>query len=153
MPRPWSGGGTPLESVWADWAESCRPWPREAIEPGPWGTWGGGGSDMGLPWWGGGAWSPNWMVRGGPAEGGAPPLASGWAAAAGDGEGALGWGAMGAVKELDPAATAVPEGWGGGGAEAGSLKPPNLMFGVPREAPFGIALVAMEDLRLCRPPL
>jgi len=80
---------------------------------------------------------------------GTPPLATGWVAAEGDGDEALGLLAKGAVRLL-PAAMAVP---GCCGPEPGSLKPPNLMFGALREAPFGIAPAAIEDFRLCWPPL
>lgn len=69
--------------------------------------------------------------------------------AAGEGELALGFCAMGAVRLLlFPAATADPDVCG---PVPDSLMVPNLMFGTPREEPFGI--VAMEDLRLWCPPL
>ena len=69
--------------------------------------------------------------------------------AAGDGELALGFCAIGAVRLLlFPAAMADPKGCG---PVPGSLMAPNLMFGAVREGPFGI--VAMDGLQLCSPPL
>lgn len=92
--------------------------------------------------------SPNWIGLAAPGVGGRPPpLAAGWIAA-GDGELALGFCAMGAVRLLFPAATADPEVCG---PIPESLMAPNLMFGAPREEPLGI--VAMDGLRLCCPPL